>query len=236
MIIFPFSFWQKQQQVGPITERPWLWLDANSAYVVQSGGTVSQWTDRSGNGRNFVQATMANQPSWTSSVINSLPALGATGSQWVGYPGSGFPVQMTSFYVIQNSTGSGFQGLVCDNPGGNNPGYSAYALGQGIYSSGAYFVATSVFNQFGSPGTSSQLYELSCDRGGSSPQMYAYVNGTLLSTFDDNGSGANPGISLLAGYTGYWNGYVAEVMIYNSILSGSDRMAVESYLMTKYAL
>src|SRR5262249_30244284 len=40
-----------------------LWLDAsNVPSVVISGGTVSQWSDRSGNGFNATQATVAAQP------------------------------------------------------------------------------------------------------------------------------------------------------------------------------
>lgn len=42
-----------------------LWLDAaDSSTVTLNGSTVSQWNDKSGNGRNAVQATAANQPGW----------------------------------------------------------------------------------------------------------------------------------------------------------------------------
>jgi len=40
-----------------------LWLDAaDTSTVTLNGSTVSQWADKSGNGRNVVQATAANQP------------------------------------------------------------------------------------------------------------------------------------------------------------------------------
>lgn len=42
-----------------------LWLDANdTSTITLNGSTVSQWNDKSGNGRNAVQATAANQPGW----------------------------------------------------------------------------------------------------------------------------------------------------------------------------
>ncbi|MFM5960147.1 MAG: hypothetical protein ACKOQ2_23825, partial [Dolichospermum sp.] len=40
-----------------------LWLDAaDASTIILNGSTVSQWRDKSGNGRNATQATAANQP------------------------------------------------------------------------------------------------------------------------------------------------------------------------------
>lgn len=42
-----------------------LWLDAADASTITlNGSTVSQWNDKSGNGRHATQATAANQPAW----------------------------------------------------------------------------------------------------------------------------------------------------------------------------
>ncbi len=42
-----------------------LWLDAaDTNTITLNGSTVSQWNDKSGNGRNAVQATASNQPGW----------------------------------------------------------------------------------------------------------------------------------------------------------------------------
>jgi hypothetical protein len=42
-----------------------LWLDAtDTSTITLNGSTVSQWNDKSGNGRNATQATAANQPAW----------------------------------------------------------------------------------------------------------------------------------------------------------------------------
>ena len=48
-----------------------LWLDAaDSATVITSGGSnVTQWNDKSGNGRNATQNTVSNQPSYQSNGI-----------------------------------------------------------------------------------------------------------------------------------------------------------------------
>jgi len=53
-----------------------LWLDANdSATITQSSGAVSQWNDKSGNGRNFTQSTSANRPTYASTGLNNKPTL-----------------------------------------------------------------------------------------------------------------------------------------------------------------
>ena len=49
-----------------------LWLDAADATtVVSSGGRISQWSDKSGNGRNATQATGAQHPKVTAAAQNS---------------------------------------------------------------------------------------------------------------------------------------------------------------------
>lgn len=51
-----------------------LWLDAaDSTTITLNGSTVSQWADKSGNGRHATQGTAANQPTQTS--INLLTAI-----------------------------------------------------------------------------------------------------------------------------------------------------------------
>ena len=42
-----------------------IWLDAtDSGTITLNGATVSQWNDKSGNGRDVLQSTAANQPAW----------------------------------------------------------------------------------------------------------------------------------------------------------------------------
>ena len=42
-----------------------LWLDAaDASTITHSGGTVSQWNDKSGNSRHVSQGVTAQQPTW----------------------------------------------------------------------------------------------------------------------------------------------------------------------------
>ncbi|MFM6022262.1 MAG: hypothetical protein ACKPER_04955, partial [Dolichospermum sp.] len=53
-----------------------LWLDAaDSSTIILNGSTVSQWNDKSGNGRNAIQATATNQPAYTANGLNGKPVL-----------------------------------------------------------------------------------------------------------------------------------------------------------------
>lgn len=53
-----------------------LWLDAaDSSTITLDGGAVSQWGDKSGNGRNATQTTAANRPVVLSANINGLNVL-----------------------------------------------------------------------------------------------------------------------------------------------------------------
>tara|TARA_R110000772_G_scaffold84109_1_gene177760 strand:- start:3842 stop:4618 length:777 start_codon:yes stop_codon:yes gene_type:complete len=59
-----------------------LWLDANDASTItQGGGTVSQWNDKSGNGRNAIQSLSNRQPAYNSTGFNSRPTLTFDGAE-----------------------------------------------------------------------------------------------------------------------------------------------------------
>jgi hypothetical protein len=58
-----------------------LWLDAaDSSTITLNGSTVSQWDDKSGNGRNASQATASFQPTYLATGFNGRPTLRTDGS------------------------------------------------------------------------------------------------------------------------------------------------------------
>jgi len=69
----PFFFAQFSIKNIPECE---LWLDGqDSSSLTISGSQVSQWNDKSGQGHNAIQATMADQPGYGSTLINGHPGL-----------------------------------------------------------------------------------------------------------------------------------------------------------------
>lgn len=78
--INPFVF----SGFDPLSLSPALWLDASdAATITSSGGKVSQWNDKSGNGRNVTQATSAAQPSTGTATQNGRNVLVFDGSDYL---------------------------------------------------------------------------------------------------------------------------------------------------------
>jgi len=68
-----------------------LWLDAaDASTITESGGAVSQWDDKSGNGRNAAQANAGNRPTYQLAAINSrnVVRFSAASSQTLGCAGT----------------------------------------------------------------------------------------------------------------------------------------------------
>ena len=76
---------------GGLKKVPWTpnflstvaWYDASdtsSTNIVHVGGSISQWSDKSGNGRHATQASVAQQPSTETTTIGGLNAISFDGS------------------------------------------------------------------------------------------------------------------------------------------------------------
>ena len=65
----------------PLPYDPALWLDASdAASVTESGGKVSTWADKSGNGHDYAQATAGNQPALVADAVNAKPGISFDGA------------------------------------------------------------------------------------------------------------------------------------------------------------
>jgi len=66
---------------NPLRFAPSLWLDAaDLSTIVESSGFVSQWNDKSGNGRNFTQSSAGAQPVTGTRTQNGLNGIDFDGS------------------------------------------------------------------------------------------------------------------------------------------------------------
>lgn len=83
------------------------WYDASdTSTIVESGGAVSQWNDKSGNGNNATQGIVAAQPVTGTRTINGLNALDFDGSAAMSIPHTPFngASGITAFIVAQADT------------------------------------------------------------------------------------------------------------------------------------
>ncbi|MBX2974337.1 MAG: hypothetical protein KF797_14665, partial [Flavobacteriales bacterium] len=97
-----------------------LWLRADEGVHATTTGTpavnngdVAQWSDRSGNGRNAVQATTANRPNYITNAVNGKPAIRFTKTSGDHFTTSG----ITSANVGAVLVVARYSSLPSSNPG-----------------------------------------------------------------------------------------------------------------------
>ena len=226
------------------------WLDAADASTITLVGTnVSQWNDKSGNGRHATQATSENRPTYISSGMNSLGLVDWDGSN-DAMTISGAVGGASTLHAL----------LSADNT------YSmAWAVKPDIISNQAVLL-------YVPEGSWKFLVEIKSDGGlywGDAPSNYrtysggsffgantgtfftliktgsaagtAHVAGTFNDSFSNNGGlGETPPLGeafILGQYPGiFYDGKMAEIIISNYSWDTSERQQVEGYLAHKWAL
>jgi hypothetical protein len=104
-----------------------LWLDAaDTATITESSGSVSQWNDKSGNGRNVTQSNGANQPITGTRTLNGLNAIDFNGTSSILQRSSTSLVNQTDglwtvFAVVVPDTLSGVRHVINSDPGSPDP-------------------------------------------------------------------------------------------------------------------
>lgn len=96
---------------SPSVLSPALWLDASdSTTIIQSGGAVSQWNDKSGNSRNFANATADQRPIYSVSSFSGRPGITFDGSNdtlTITGLGSLFNNTTHGIYYVMQRVGAG---------------------------------------------------------------------------------------------------------------------------------
>lgn len=211
-----------------------LWLDAeDAASITLNGSKVSEWRDKSGNNRNASQGVAANQPTYTTSGLNGKPVLTFNGNQrmaksfsvaapyenWFvlrinGSPGTyifrdGIDESINRVFMVINSIGHVTIGSESNTLLSTGEGFSF---------------------PYGSPSIMGGVYNNS-----SSSIVF---NGTVVAT-GAAGTVTTNGLTIGGRYSGEqfnMNGFYAEHILTNSILSTTDRQRLEGYLAHKWGL
>lgn len=244
-----------------------LWLDASDTTTITTVGSgVSQWDDKSGKSRNFVQATGVLQPVTNSSVLNDLNVLtfassyvksNSTVSTWTFLHNTS---RSSVFFVIKPglvSDPNNVYGLLGTN-GGTVLRNGMYTRYDDRAASSFYDVAITAASN---PSTGFPLLEISpsgvllannwsifgveLNLGSSvaSGRCIHYVNGVPLpssntSTASTTSNAASTSLELGSAGSGVWpfSGYMAEVVIISGAVSSGVRQLTEGYLAWKWGL
>jgi hypothetical protein len=234
-----------------------LWLSADQGIVAPTAG-IQQWRDRSGNGNHASQATPASQPFLVSNVFNGQPAVlfdnDATNVDRLTIPdnstleGMG---QLTGFVVFRLNAGtptSAARGFLSKrlNPSSQNAyGWFLWHNGSNVSQyldidgSSDRAVSTNHFaaNQDYLNGF---IYHGTAPSDANDQQLFTN-NGPVGGRAETSSSVPNYSsdlhIGTLFGHGGTrFNGYIAEVILFNIALNTTQRAIVSNHLAAKYGL
>jgi hypothetical protein len=194
-----------------------LWLDA-SQLSLSDGDPVSSWTDLSGNARHHTM-TGAERPTYKASILNSLAVVRfeTSASQRVEYSSASYTVG--SLFVVCNFDSAGnfpdFNGIFGPQAGG-----SAGAVG---FSGTTNLYDGEMFNAYWMDGVLTDDF--------APLASFKVVSASRASA----GSIASSAVGSERNTSGrFWDGDIAEVVVYDTLLSSGDRQDVEAYLTAKW--
>jgi hypothetical protein len=224
-----------------------LWLKADAG-VTLSGSNVTAWADQSGNGNNATP--VVDNPIYNISDLNSKPTISLTSMS--DYVERVFSISINPLGVA-GSTAFSVQYVedVCGAGDDNGPIFGNFGS-SGTQSHYPYGQDCSVYDAFATTSRKDALtpptaitatwsiYSVHSTNG----EWKDYVNGALMH-FDsyntyNNSIGGDDTTLYIGKQTGAGNfslkGKVAEVIVYNRVLTTPERQQVEAYLNTKYAI
>ncbi len=229
---------QLESMSGPFipTSLPDLaaWYDAaDTSSIVQSGGSVSQWNDKSSNSRHATQGTGANQPVTGTRTINGRNVLDFDGSNdSLICPAATANYGATTFIAVHLSdvTTSNLAIYNSDGAGGASTRFffnsQEFAIGNGARARASLTSGSAIINV----GRVNQT--------GSATQRIIWNNEAELSNAVSRlGVGSNFRLgSGGAGSGSFYNGTLAEIMIYHRELSNAEVNQIANYLATKWGI
>ncbi len=200
-----------------------LWLKADAITGVADGGTLATWSDASGNGNDTTQNTSGSRPTYRANILNGKPIIQFNSAGGVKFMNTANSFQNHQTYAVINSPSASF---------------SYYATPVGAISN--YLERPFLFES-GTTYFHVNIYPSAVRKNGVAITPSPFNLGTITSYFQMTVDAANPTMVRryqIGASEGAYGGNIniAEIMIFDSILSPTDRAAVETYLNTKYAL
>lgn len=225
-----------------------LWLDA-SVLNLNDGELVSIWEDKSGNENDGTQTVTESKPTFKTNILNGKPVVRFNNSHYFLLPNnlstnldgkSGITILIVTNKTKHNQRNS-FLDLTID---GTNSKVFLDIINNS-FRSGGRSVATDSFQSATTTekyinenyylfSTTQDLYlnKIATWTNGkeTSNETVNYKNQTYL------GTGTKQTIGCAAGLINFLQGNIAEILIFNEVLSNENKILVENYLSQKYAI
>lgn len=229
-----------------------LWLDA-SQLAFSDGSAVATWPDLTTNGRNATQATGVNQPTFETNELNDLGIVRFNGTTnfMAGSFGPTFNAPFTLFAVArfaQVNQGADNNDYVFDlgapGPGtlGTKASISRRRDNDAIARTNRYYSFQGATPQYGPVinGGLGNVHAFGAVYQLRSPFQQLYHNGTLsfaapsTTVVNSNGVYHLGRLNNTADVNYFLDGDIAEIIIYNSVLSSTQIRIIQSYLAAKW--
>lgn len=217
-----------------------LWLRADVGVIKDGSNKVTQWQDQSPSNAHVTQAVASEQPTYDPIALSGLPAIRFDGSN----------DRLLGPSVITGTGGRTFF-VVLKRLSTPNTYNVPFDLSRSVTGKGTNFAVTSelavrisgnrVFNE-GSQNGLVSLLEVRSATGANVTTVQGWVNGTPATEKSHSAAAINTNSTGIyvgqAAFTSASNCHceIAEIVAYHRELSESERLEIESYLMTKYSI
>ena len=215
----------------PVKQGCVTWLDGadDDVFSYSSGTLVSQWRDKSGNDNHVSQSTTSSQPT-RNRTLNSKSVVDFDGSDDSLSSSNSLTLSSghTMFAVTLTDAFSSDAGLISIQDRLDNGitihtgGYAYFYFGSGSYNTTQSVAASTSY-------ILSKVWT-----GATSGNRISYKDGTQGYSTGTMASSHSTGVLRLGQQTTYYNGYIAEVIIYNRELSQDEITKVHNYLQNKW--
>ena len=225
-----------------ITNSLQLWLKADAGVTTNASGNVTAWNDQSGKNNHATQTDPTLTPAFKANTLNGKPVLRFDGAgaylEVADSDSISISGDITTFFVVKFDDFATFRAVWAKTMN-NEPGPTDwYALpntgvprtyrGNGLGQNGSV--------DGGSALRAGSYLVVGWDMAGTNLTHYLAAQPTATGVI--TATVADADTSLLIGTRGdlftKMKGDIAEILIYDTALSASDRVAVVNYLATKY--
>ena len=247
----PVGFWVERATTldHPVKSGLQMWLKADVlADTLEDGDAVSSWGDSSGNARHVVQASSGNQPIYKENGANGMPYVKFDGSDdflSYAYDSSNSPFLnpdvLTIFTVTTDITG--MNGGILSSRNGNDGYYIKYDNSNTRFNLGHHNTTASTANGSRADLNYPSMLTIKTSDTGDGDTLWDTVQmsvdgeislaSTGSKTYTKNTSGA---FDVGRESSSYLNGYIHEILVYNTALTNQECEKVEGYLSRKYGI
>lgn len=209
-------------------EDPTLWFDA-STLDLNDDDLVASWTDLSGNDYHATQGSDGNKPTFKENILNGKPVIKFDGDQYLKTEEFTTLSQPNRIFLVFTAVeNAGY--IVLDGTNDTNRhafGSSAPAENDVAIFAGAVLNSNDLLPQ--NWAIWGGLYNTTDSK---------IIKNGLIKETGNVGSQDLNGLTIGCRYnlTRFMDGNLAEILIYDSALSDSNRLLVENYLSQKYAI